>query len=381
VGNTMPGWVWKNTKVKLPLRRWTHIGVIYSSRDCKTDLFLDGQHVKSFDGHQGLLNTQDKNHLCFGLNLGEHHFQGMLLDIRIWSRTLTCEEIFSYASSHPKPNDEDLVGWWPLNRGFGISILDRTKNGLHGELTGAVWKLLEKREMVSTLYSDLKSMFNNPIGSDIRICCAKYYEKDYFGDLEENLGGDPTNLHAKGLDLNNNLADKNSNDNVIHAHKIILCQRSIYFRSALFSGMKESKSGVMFIKDIDFAVLCKVIEFVYTDTVDFTAEERSDSDGILELLKASDRFNLPRLKFLCEEHLANFLSSNLVSAKKACSMLTMAHHSNAVILKAKCMEWLLNQFGEVLRSPQYLLLEPELQLEINLEAAKKYFTNPNKPLH
>lgn len=58
----------------------------------------------------------------------------------------------------------------------------------------------------------------------------------------------------------------------VHAHKAILASRSEYFRSMFSSGMSESRQKEIELKDVRCSVFQALIEYIYTDCVDLTAE-------------------------------------------------------------------------------------------------------------
>jgi hypothetical protein len=59
----------------------------------------------------------------------------MLLDVRLWRVALSKEKIQQYMKEPPSESDPALIGWWPLDKGYGIDIEDKSPNQLHGEVT------------------------------------------------------------------------------------------------------------------------------------------------------------------------------------------------------------------------------------------------------
>ena len=67
------------------------------------------------------------------------YFDGQIAEIRLWNCTRSPEEVrrdmqWRIASSEP-----GLVGYWPLNEGFGNIATDKTTRNNHGKMTGATW--------------------------------------------------------------------------------------------------------------------------------------------------------------------------------------------------------------------------------------------------
>jgi len=325
MNNTKPGWVWKNTKHALDLKKWTHLTVTYNESASEACVYVNGTLAKKFGDMQGPLDCTS-NDLFFGLHLVDDFIIGNLSDIRIWKKVLTEQEIREYMTESPEATDPDLVGWWPLDRGYGVEILDKSRNILKGDLSGAKWIYAKESDPYpSTLQSDMRSMFNNLMGSDLK------------------------------------LKSKDS-DHIIYAHKVILCSRCEVFKAMLLGGMKECNQDEVVISDIKYPVLCKLVEFLYTDNIDL------DGDTVLELFQAADKYALPRLKHLCER----FMLDN-ISLENVCTMLEAADQLHATLLRGECIRWILKSFGLVLESEHFLNLPRRLMREIFQAASKEYF--------
>eukprot|EP01126_Amoeba_proteus_P049147 TRINITY_DN5727_c0_g2_i6.p1 TRINITY_DN5727_c0_g2~~TRINITY_DN5727_c0_g2_i6.p1 ORF type:complete len:286 (-),score=55.05 TRINITY_DN5727_c0_g2_i6:119-976(-) len=263
----------------------------------------------------------------------------MIRDCRIFKRALTIHEIKESMTSAPNvETDMDLLGWWPMDNGYGTEIVDLSTYGLHGEINAAQWVRDNSGDFIqSTLGKDLNSMFNNKIGSDIRLRAS-------------DSGCDP--------------------DSFIYAHKIILCSRSEVFKAMLLNDHKEGGSDEIVLQDISNDVLKKLLLFLYTDTVDINGET------VLELFCAADKYNLPRLKYMCEV----FMQEN-ICLENVCTILEAADSYHANLLRAECIRWILANFGVVLSSPSYLEVSKKLMYEINKEAAKEYFAQKRRKLN
>eukprot|EP01126_Amoeba_proteus_P049146 TRINITY_DN5727_c0_g2_i5.p1 TRINITY_DN5727_c0_g2~~TRINITY_DN5727_c0_g2_i5.p1 ORF type:complete len:262 (-),score=43.84 TRINITY_DN5727_c0_g2_i5:302-1021(-) len=167
--NTKPGWVWKNTKNEIPLKKWVHVALTYSGESNNATIYIDALPIKEFDKLEGPIKATT-NDLYFGLNLVESFLFGMIRDCRIFKRALTIHEIKESMTTAPNVDtDVDLLGWWPMDNGYGTEIVDLSTYGLHGEINAAQWVRDNSGDFIqSTLGKDLNSMFNNKIGSDIR---------------------------------------------------------------------------------------------------------------------------------------------------------------------------------------------------------------------
>eukprot|EP01121_Diplochlamys_sp_Union-15-3_P000694 TRINITY_DN10580_c0_g1_i1.p1 TRINITY_DN10580_c0_g1~~TRINITY_DN10580_c0_g1_i1.p1 ORF type:complete len:442 (+),score=65.32 TRINITY_DN10580_c0_g1_i1:90-1415(+) len=325
MNNKSPGWVWKNTKHALDLKKWIHLAVTYNANATEACVYVNGILIKRFENMLGTLDCTN-NDLYFGLNLVDDHIRGNLSDIRIWKKILTEQQIRDYMTDPPSSEDSDLVGWWPLDKGYGVEIQDRSVNGLRGELSGASWiEVMDSDPYPPTLQEDLKAMFNNPMVSDLK------------------------------------LRTKDS-DQILYAHKLILCSRCRVLKAMFLGAMKEGKQEEVVIEDIKYSVLCKLVEFLYTDNITV------DGETVMELFQAADKYSLPRLKHLCER----FMLDN-ISLENVCTMLEAADQLQATLLRGECIRWILKYFPQVLESEQILSLPRRLLKEVNQAAAKEHF--------
>jgi len=119
------------------------------------------------------------------------------------------------------------------------------------------------------------------------------------------------------------------------AHKAILAARSRVFSAMFEHRMKEASCNTVVIHEIDPDVFFQVLRFMYTGNCNV---EISPS----EILAAADRYELLRLRTLCEEHLC----SNL-TVENAAEMLVIADLHNASQLKTTCIDFINTHAPEV----------------------------------
>jgi leucine-zipper-like transcriptional regulator 1 len=156
--------------------------------------------------------------------------------------------------------------------------------------------------------------------------------------------------------------------NEVHANRAILAVRSEYFKVMLYSGgMRESLQLSSTIDDgavdkrieingISHSVFLKVLEYLYTDTVnDITLEA-----GI-HLLIVSELFMLDRLKALCED-----IIRRDINVDNVISILVASHQHNAPALKDIALEFILQNLNEstIMMGLTELKSEPDLLVEI-----------------
>ncbi|CAN6310332.1 unnamed protein product [Urochloa humidicola] len=125
------------------------------------------------------------------------------------------------------------------------------------------------------------------------------------------------------------------------AHRCVLAARSPVFSAELFGVMKESDTGgVVSIDDMEAQVFKALLYYVYTDLLPKTTEEggegEQDEDVLCQhLLVAADRYNMERLKLLCEKKLCEYIGVNSVATILA---LAEQHHCHG--LKKVCFDFL-----------------------------------------
>ncbi|KAK3751856.1 hypothetical protein QZH41_009661, partial [Actinostola sp. cb2023] len=114
-----------------------------------------------------------------------------------------------------------------------------------------------------------------------------------------------------------------------YAHKAILAARSPVFNAMFEHEMTESRKGRVEISDIDPDVFSEMLKFVYTGNT-------PQIQGMAEdLLAAADKYDLERLKVMCEEALCNNLTVDNV-----CDVLILADMHSAKQLKGQSLDFI-----------------------------------------
>ena len=142
----------------------------------------------------------------------------------------------------------------------------------------------------------------------------------------------------------------------VFASKIHLAARSEHFRAMLYGGMRESAGGEIELKNVPHSVFLKILEFLYTDTV-----QEIVPDVAVPLLIAAEQFLLGRLKGLCEDAIRKG-----ITVENVIPTFLAAHRHRAEGLKEICLDFLLENLDEVKpqRSFHELKAEPDLLMEI-----------------
>jgi N-acetylneuraminic acid mutarotase len=154
----------------------------------------------------------------------------------------------------------------------------------------------------STLKSDLYSLLNNPLMSDIVLLV----------DHQE-----------------------------IYAHKIMLL-RCHYFRALFTCDMKESQEDQIRISNVQYPIFMALLEYLYTDHVNIPIENAMD------IFVTADHFCVPRLKSICEKKM---LES--ITVDNAATIFHAADLHAAALLKRKSLKFILTHFENVSKTPAF----------------------------
>ncbi|RWS24381.1 Kruppel-like zinc finger protein [Leptotrombidium deliense] len=131
----------------------------------------------------------------------------------------------------------------------------------------------------------------------------------------------------------------------LKAHKLVLKTRSKVFEAMFEHETKEKAENRIVIPDFDTPVIKEMINFIYSDTVDDT--KLSEIAG--DLLLAADKYDLPKLKKICEQYLA----ANTIKSENSGYLLTLSDSCNCVKLKEKVMDFIINNPSKICESEEW----------------------------
>ncbi|XP_047083732.1 BTB/POZ and MATH domain-containing protein 2-like [Lolium rigidum] len=149
----------------------------------------------------------------------------------------------------------------------------------------------------------------------------------HFGNLLESMVGADVTFHVGGEKF--------------LAHKFVLAARSSVFNAELLGAMKESVSTPIVIHEMEPDVFKSLLHFIYTDSLPVLemacnqGEARPDVAMASHLLVAADRYNVERLKLICEHKLCSRIDANMVATS-----LVLAQQHNCNGLKEACLQFL-----------------------------------------
>lgn len=119
------------------------------------------------------------------------------------------------------------------------------------------------------------------------------------------------------------------------AHRLVLSARSPVFKAELFGPMKESTTtNAIRIEDMEPEVFDALLTFIYTDTLP-AMKEGEECAMAQHLLVAADRYNLERLKLICEDKLCKYIDTG-----SAATILALAEKHSCHGLKDACFAFL-----------------------------------------
>ncbi len=149
----------------------------------------------------------------------------------------------------------------------------------------------------------------------------------------------------------------------IPAHKIILSARSPVFNILLTGPMKEGHEDSITIKDVKAPVFRILLYFAYADKLPpEVMGTKLDVPLAQHLLAAADRFQLIRLRCICEQRLCDSVAVDTVA-----TTLALAEQNNARELKRVCLEFVSKHLQAVMATEAYDYMTktcPQLQSEL-----------------
>ena len=142
-------------------------------------------------------------------------------------------------------------------------------------------------------------------------------------------------------------------DERIHANRGLLIGQSEYFRAMFRSGMKESISNEVEVRDCSKGVFLLFLEYLYSGEVDI------GMDNAMELYVLSDRYQEDDLKRQCIEVIEGGLSHG-----NAIELLVEAANGLGLdALKDVCMEYVVSNYGKI-EKENIKALSPSLMAEL-----------------
>uniref|UniRef100_A0A8D8B572 Protein roadkill n=1 Tax=Culex pipiens TaxID=7175 RepID=A0A8D8B572_CULPI len=138
-----------------------------------------------------------------------------------------------------------------------------------------------------------------------------------------------------------------------HAHKAVLVARSTVFAAMFQHDMREAQRNEIVIPNMDPQVFEEVLRFIYTDKVEGLPKMA------YELLEVAEKYDLARLKVICENELLTGITVNA-----ATKTLEFADMYRAEKLKAKTLHFLNRNLRQIPNWEEFCSARPDLVAEI-----------------
>ena len=122
-------------------------------------------------------------------------------------------------------------------------------------------------------------------------------------------------------------------------HQIILATSSPVFCAMFQADMREKETRTVFIQDIEPEIICLLLHWIYSGSIENAAllqtckrqtrnSQICNNEMFIELLRAADKYQLDKLKELCEANLCSILNPTNVL-----ELLVFGYLHNATRLK------------------------------------------------
>ncbi|KQJ96779.1 BTB/POZ and MATH domain-containing protein 1 [Brachypodium distachyon] len=210
-------------------------------------------------------------------------------------------------------------GFWPKKR--GLFFRKRTKSGLrlrylfsqstpswgYGEFMK--WEALDRSEHLKddsfTIRCDIVVLNKVCIQGRAKKAAPKFVSVPP-SDLNKHLGS--LLVSEKGADVLFEVGGE-----TFAAHRCMLAARSLVFSAELFGSMKEGDiNDLVRIDDMEAQVFKALLCFVYTGSLPEMKEEDDEEAMYHHLLVTADKYNMERLKLICEEKLCKYIDVGTV---------------------------------------------------------------------
>lgn len=151
-------------------------------------------------------------------------------------------------------------------------------------------------------------------------------------------------------------------ESFLHAHKMVLCARSVFLKNLLTGGMAESKSEIVSMPpDVPDSILQTVLEYCYTDDV-----QTFDPETVLDVLTTAMAWGVIGL-----QHLVESVVGFSLDVSNVCFILSLAWSHSMKKLARACKFFVLSNWTAVTSSEDWITVEVDVRNKL-LETAKKW---------
>lgn len=120
------------------IETWTHVAGTYDGSYAK--LYIDHELISYVELNEQFSTTSDPVIIGAKIDIDQEvdFFDGLIHDVAIWNRSLNETELYT-AMNDPSQVDS-LIGYWPLDHGFGLIAYDLSGNDQHGYIHYGWWE-------------------------------------------------------------------------------------------------------------------------------------------------------------------------------------------------------------------------------------------------
>lgn len=201
----------------------------------------------------------------------------------------------------------------------------------------------------NSLPNDMWRAFLAETGADLTITCESVTEdNDDLDDSNSDSAMEQRSTPARAT---------------FKVQKGILTSRSEIFAAMFSHGFSEGETGNLHISDMTPQALREMLRFLYTDKME------NANIHAKELLRAANKYNIPRMKLLAEEALCQNLSDDTVLL-----VAKFANVHNGGYAKDFAINCIVSNFGTLIRRPEwadFIKENPDLLHEIHLRISSK----------
>ncbi|MBD3559343.1 hypothetical protein H6S82_10765, partial [Planktothrix sp. FACHB-1355] len=138
--------------------KWMHLAATVDASG-NGKLYKNGQEIKSGKMHLPESLNRTQNYIGKSHGSGDGYFDGRIAEVRVWNRARKAEELQQDMNRRLAGNETGLVGYWPLNEGSENRVFDKTSNGKHGRIDGAIWPQISESDYLQSVLSVHKHNF------------------------------------------------------------------------------------------------------------------------------------------------------------------------------------------------------------------------------
>ena len=147
-------------------------------------------------------------------------------------------------------------------------------------------------------------------------------------------------------------------------HKLVLAQRSKFFKCAFEGSFKEKTSSEIEIEEVDVEEFTMFIKLIYSDVT------KIETSNIGTLMRLSDRFGTEIISRRIEQSAIENLNK-----QNACKLLKHSHRYNYDMLKDCCLQIISDNWDEIINTKEVEDLDKEELL--NIMRACLLYTSPS----